>query len=228
MSDAFKPLPAARSVGATEPVDVDVHVASVPVPLRLSNLIALLIHPYTAGSHHRHRTHIMADASSSSSPSSNEIEIVIRAPSDTKLTVSIDTSKTVAELKEIIAAKCDIEKDRQRLIYSGKVLKDEEKVEVYKIKWVWGCGCVRCAASSASGVPGRGRAWTRYSSRRNSQCIRTWTVRLTDASCFDPPSRADPETPSTSSRALQRRPLRPRPPRCPRTSRPDSRSLAIL
>ena len=118
----------------------------------------------------------MADASSSSSsPSSNEIEIVIRAPSDTKLTVSIDTSKTVAELKEIIAAKCDIEKDRQRLIYSGKVLKDEEKVEVYKIKWVglaeMGCRCVRCVIRIRRSA--RTRVWlcTQHSSRSSRQCM---------------------------------------------------------
>lgn len=75
-----------------------------------------------------------AAASSSSSAPSGEIEINIRAPSDSKLMVSIDPSKTVAELKELIASKTDIEKDRQRLIYSGKILKDEEKVELYKIK----------------------------------------------------------------------------------------------
>ena len=77
----------------------------------------------------------MADAAaSSSSAPSGEIEINIRAPSDSKLMVSIDPSKTVAELKELIASKTDIEKDRQRLIYSGKILKDEENVELYKIK----------------------------------------------------------------------------------------------
>lgn len=125
----------------------------------------------------------MADASSSSSPSSNEIEIVIRAPSDTKLTVSIDTSKTVAELKEIIAAKCDIEKDRQRLIYSGKVLKDEEKVEVYKIKWVGCMRCVRCVIRIRSAEARVGRACSTGSSR-NGQCIHAWTVKLTGASCL--------------------------------------------
>lgn len=83
----------------------------------------------------------MADAtgsSSSAAPASGEIEINIRAPSDSKLMVTIDPSKTVAELKELVASKTDIEKDRQRLIYSGKILKDEEKVEVYKIKCVAG------------------------------------------------------------------------------------------
>lgn len=79
----------------------------------------------------------MADASSSNAvPADGEIEIHIRAPSDSKLMVTFDPSKTVAELKELIAGKTDIEKDRQRLIYSGKILKDEEKVEIYKIKCV--------------------------------------------------------------------------------------------
>lgn len=44
-------------------------------------------------------------------------------PSETKLQVSISTDKTVLELKKMIAEKTDVEAERQRLIYSGKVLK---------------------------------------------------------------------------------------------------------
>jgi hypothetical protein len=35
------------------------------------------------------------------------------------LSITIDPSKSVAELKGEIAAKSDVEKDRQRLIFSG-------------------------------------------------------------------------------------------------------------
>lgn len=78
-----------------------------------------------------------AAPAATSSSASNEIEINIRAPGDKKSSVTIDPSKTVAELKALVATKTDIEADRQRLIYSGRVLKDEEKVEVYKIRWVF-------------------------------------------------------------------------------------------
>lgn len=63
------------------------------------------------------------------------IQIQIKASNDKKYSVSIDTDKTVAELKEEIANVSDIEVARQRLIYSGRVLsKDEDKLEQYKIK----------------------------------------------------------------------------------------------
>ena len=69
-----------------------------------------------------------------SSSSSGDFELTIRAPGDKKVQVTISPSKTVAELKQEVAGKTDVEADRQRLIYSGRVLKDEEKIEVYKIR----------------------------------------------------------------------------------------------
>lgn len=43
----------------------------------------------------------------------------VKGPSELKLTLSISPSKSVLELKEAIASESDVEKDRQRLIYSG-------------------------------------------------------------------------------------------------------------
>lgn len=43
----------------------------------------------------------------------------VKGPSELKLDIDISTDKTVLELKEAIAAKSDVEKERQRLIYSG-------------------------------------------------------------------------------------------------------------
>ena len=40
-----------------------------------------------------------------------------------KLQITIKTERTVHELKQAIAEKTDTPADRQRLIYSGKVLK---------------------------------------------------------------------------------------------------------
>lgn len=47
-------------------------------------------------------------------------------PSELKLQITINTEKTVLELKQAIAEKSDVSADRQRLIYSGRVLKVSE------------------------------------------------------------------------------------------------------
>ena len=46
----------------------------------------------------------------------------IIGPSELKLQISITTDKTVLELKQAIAAKSDVEAERQRLIYSGGLI----------------------------------------------------------------------------------------------------------
>jgi ubiquilin len=71
----------------------------------------------------------MADA-----PINPEIQINVKGPSELKLQISITTDKTVLELKHAIAEKSNVEADRQRLIYSGRVLKDEDVLSVYKIQ----------------------------------------------------------------------------------------------
>ncbi|KAH0825943.1 ubiquitin family-domain-containing protein [Lanmaoa asiatica] len=55
-------------------------------------------------------------------------------PSELKIQISISLDKTVLDLKRAIAEKSDVEADRQRLIYSGRVLKDEDALSVYKIQ----------------------------------------------------------------------------------------------
>ncbi|CAJ0913247.1 10301_t:CDS:2 [Entrophospora sp. SA101] len=49
------------------------------------------------------------------------------------LALAHDKSKTVLEFKQLIGEKSEIPADRQRLIYSGKVLKDNDTLETYKI-----------------------------------------------------------------------------------------------
>ncbi|KAF9445758.1 hypothetical protein P691DRAFT_709835, partial [Macrolepiota fuliginosa MF-IS2] len=67
----------------------------------------------------------------------NEIQINIKGPNELKLQIAIATDKTVIDLKHAIAAKADVEADRQRLIYSGRVLKasaDDDQLSIYKIQ----------------------------------------------------------------------------------------------
>ncbi|WVQ98510.1 hypothetical protein IAU59_005636 [Kwoniella sp. CBS 9459] len=66
--------------------------------------------------------------------STSDITITVKGPSELKLSITISPEKSVAELKESIASKSDVEKERQRLIYSGKVLKDEDAISTYKIQ----------------------------------------------------------------------------------------------
>ncbi|KXN84286.1 Ubiquitin domain-containing protein DSK2 [Leucoagaricus sp. SymC.cos] len=64
----------------------------------------------------------------------SEIQLNIKGPSELKLQISIATDKTVIDLKRAIAEKSDVTADRQRLIYSGRVLKDDDQLSVYKIQ----------------------------------------------------------------------------------------------
>ncbi|WWD15749.1 hypothetical protein CI109_100171 [Kwoniella shandongensis] len=86
----------------------------------------------------------------------------VKGPSELKLALSISPDKTVLELKELIASKSDVEKERQRLIYSGKVLKDEDSISTYKIQnghtihMVKGAPKGAAAASTSSTTPAGG------------------------------------------------------------------------
>ncbi|ETW86423.1 hypothetical protein HETIRDRAFT_406535 [Heterobasidion irregulare TC 32-1] len=64
----------------------------------------------------------------------SEIQINVKGPSELKLQITISTDKTVRELKQAIADQSAVEADRQRLIYSGRVLKDDDQLAVYKIQ----------------------------------------------------------------------------------------------
>ncbi|KAG6380565.1 hypothetical protein JVT61DRAFT_4928 [Boletus reticuloceps] len=82
--------------------------------------------------------------------SDNEIHINVKGPSELKIQISISTDKTVLDLKRAIAEKSDVEADRQRLIYSGRVLKDEDQLSVYKIQSSHTIHMVKGAARSAA------------------------------------------------------------------------------
>ncbi|PPQ73424.1 hypothetical protein CVT26_015775 [Gymnopilus dilepis] len=80
-----------------------------------------------------------------------EIQINVKGPSELKLQISITTDKSVLELKQAIAAKSDVEAERQRLIYSGRVLKDEDLLSVYKIQSGHTIHMVKGVARSSGG-----------------------------------------------------------------------------
>ncbi|EPY52065.1 UBA domain-containing protein Dph1 [Schizosaccharomyces cryophilus OY26] len=62
------------------------------------------------------------------------ISLTIKAANDQKYTVSVDSEASVINLKQTIAPVANVEVERQRLIYAGRVLKDEEPLKTYKIQ----------------------------------------------------------------------------------------------
>jgi len=91
--------------------------------------------------------------SESTSATGTEVSINIKGPSELKLSISISLDKTVRDLKQAISERSDVEADRQRLIYSGKVLKDEDVLSTYKIQSAHTIHMVKGAARPAGSDP---------------------------------------------------------------------------
>ena len=79
----------------------------------------------------------------------------IKSSSDAKYTLTIPLTTTVLELKQKLSTSeyADIPPDRQRLIYSGRVLKDPDTLGSYKIKEGHTVHLVKGAASNARQNP---------------------------------------------------------------------------
>lgn len=79
------------------------------------------------------------------------ITFTVKSSNDAKYTLTLPSSTPVSELKEKLstAEYADTPADRQRLIYSGRVLKDNETLASYKIKDGHTVHLVKSAASNA-------------------------------------------------------------------------------
>lgn len=66
----------------------------------------------------------------------SEIALKIKTANESAFNITIDPSSTVLQLKQKIASEGpgNVPVEQQRLIFAGKVLKDEEKLEVYKVQ----------------------------------------------------------------------------------------------
>lgn len=82
------------------------------------------------------------------------VSVNIKASNEQKYVVEIELTQTVSELKEEVAKLSDVEAAQQRLIFSGKVLKDEEVLETYKIKDGNTIHMVKSAKTSSSSGAG--------------------------------------------------------------------------
>ncbi|CAN6294434.1 unnamed protein product [Urochloa humidicola] len=78
----------------------------------------------------------------------------IRCANGSKFTVQADLAATVGAFKEVVAGSCDVPAPQQRLIYKGRILKDEQTLESYGVETDHTIHLVRGVASSAaSGTP---------------------------------------------------------------------------
>ena len=77
----------------------------------------------------------MSDEAASSDTSA-QITFNVKSSSDDRHTVTVAESITVSDLKQKLSTSeyANIPPDRQRLIYSGRVLKDPDTLGTYKIK----------------------------------------------------------------------------------------------
>ncbi|KAF7723556.1 hypothetical protein EC973_001845 [Apophysomyces ossiformis] len=78
------------------------------------------------------------------------INVNIKSSSDKKFVIAIETEKTVLDLKNAIAEHTDVPAERQRLIYSGRVLKDPDTLDDCKIA---DGNTVHMVKGSAPGAP---------------------------------------------------------------------------
>lgn len=59
------------------------------------------------------------------------VMVNIRCSNGTKFTVRTSLDSTVASFKAVLAQNCDIPADQQRLIYKGRILKDDQTLQSY-------------------------------------------------------------------------------------------------
>lgn len=88
----------------------------------------------------------MADETADETP----ITFNVKASNDAKYTLTLPLTTSVADLKQKLSSSeyADTPADRQRLIYSGRVLKDNETLATYKIKDSHTVHLVKSAASN--------------------------------------------------------------------------------
>ena len=86
----------------------------------------------------------------------SELTLTIKCSNADKATVVIESTATVMELKEKIAVQLSVPAAQQRLIYKGRVLKDESALEIYSIEDGHTVHMVKGAAAGGSSAPSTG------------------------------------------------------------------------
>ena len=102
----------------------------------------------------------MADSAETGSDA--QITFKVKSSNDKTHTITMDESATVLDLKTKLAGADfeDIPADRQRLIYSGRIMKDSDALSVYKIKHMNTVHMVKSARSNAQPAAASGSTST--------------------------------------------------------------------
>ncbi|XP_010548223.1 PREDICTED: ubiquitin domain-containing protein DSK2a-like [Tarenaya hassleriana] len=66
--------------------------------------------------------------------SGGEVSVNIRCSNGSKFSVQVKLDSTVGSFKSVLAQKCDIPADQQRLIYKGRILKDDQTLVSYGLE----------------------------------------------------------------------------------------------
>ncbi|KAG4209578.1 hypothetical protein ERO13_A03G209500v2 [Gossypium hirsutum] len=81
------------------------------------------------------------------------VTVNIRCSNGTKFTVRTNLESTVGSFKALLAQNCDIPADQQRLIYKGRILKDDQTLQSYGLQADHTVHMVRGSAPSSSTPP---------------------------------------------------------------------------
>ncbi|XP_058180615.1 ubiquitin domain-containing protein DSK2b-like isoform X1 [Rhododendron vialii] len=93
-----------------------------------------------------------AEAAESHAVAGGGVTVHIRCFNGSKFSVQISLDSTVGSLKSVVAQNCDAAAERQRLIYKGRVLKDEHTLESYGLEADHTVHLVRGFAPATSAV----------------------------------------------------------------------------
>ncbi|XP_052196713.1 ubiquitin domain-containing protein DSK2b-like isoform X2 [Diospyros lotus] len=91
------------------------------------------------------------EAGESNNPVGGGVTIHIRCSNGSKFSVQISLDSTVGSFKSVLAHNCDIPAEQQRLIYKGRILKDDQTLESYGLEADHTVHLVRGFAPAASG-----------------------------------------------------------------------------
>ncbi|XP_024931996.2 ubiquitin domain-containing protein DSK2a isoform X1 [Ziziphus jujuba] len=94
------------------------------------------------------------DVATESNGGDDGVNVNIRCSNGNKFTVTITLDSTVGSFKDVLSQKCDIPTDQQRLIYKGRILKDDQTLQSYGLEADHTVHLVRGFAPSASANPG--------------------------------------------------------------------------
>ena len=71
------------------------------------------------------------DADAGGEPAAAQATLHIRCTNGSKFAVRADLGSTVGAFKAIVAESCDVPAPQQRLIYKGRILKDDQTLASY-------------------------------------------------------------------------------------------------